>query len=129
MGAYSTLEVSRKKALEIWKTLCESNIEPTDKQLEGIFENFCLYENLYNCSVNSYTDEGEDDSSVESYVESEIRKLQLPNSIPFTFAHLKRKIEWDELCDIIGVDYYNENKIQDTEVFDIEQEIIQQYNL
>lgn len=67
----------------------------------------------------------------DEYIESldfEIKE----STIGFTYSYLKRKFDWDDICDITGLNYYCRNEgyeIKDSEVFQVKESIAKQFNL
>lgn len=52
--------------------------------------------------------------------------------ISFSFSFLRRKLDWEDFCDLTGIDYYatrNGFEIKDTETFEITESKAKQYNL
>lgn len=61
----------------------------------------------------------------------EVEKIE-EETIPITYSTLKRKIEWNELHEIIHVGYYALREgfeIKDTEIFHIPLSVVEKYNL
>jgi len=66
---------------------------------------------------NSYYDAPLDE---DEYIESLKGVVAEEDKISFTFSFLRRKIDWEQFCDLTGVDYYatrNGFEIKDSEVF------------
>lgn len=54
------------------------------------------------------------------------------DKISFTYSFLRRKIDWEEFCDLTGIDYYakaNGWEVKDTEIFYITESQAKKYNL
>ncbi len=54
------------------------------------------------------------------------------DKISFTYSFLRRKLDWEEFCDLTGIDYYsiaNGYKINDDDVFYITESKAKQFNL
>lgn len=54
------------------------------------------------------------------------------DKISFTYSFLRRKIDWEEFCDLTGIDYYakaNGFEIKDDDVFYIAESKAKQFNL
>jgi hypothetical protein len=71
---------------------------------------------------------------VEKGVDETLVTITKPDEklIGFSYAFLKRKLDWDEICRLTGVDYYALNRgfeIKDNEIFEIEESIAKSYNL
>jgi hypothetical protein len=72
----------------------------------------------------------DEDEFIESLKKSE--KITEEEKIPLTFAYLKSKLDWSDICDVTGLDYYclnNGYEIKSYEVFNIDKIIAKQYNL
>jgi hypothetical protein len=68
----------------------------------------------------------------DEYIKSLEPKSEEVELIPFTYAYLKRKLDWTDFCDITGVSHYALNEgfvIEDTEIFKIEKELAIQSKL
>lgn len=50
MGVYSTLHISRTKALEVWRSKILKTSEPSNEELSDILDVY-LEPRLYNCRV------------------------------------------------------------------------------
>jgi len=61
MGAYSTLNITRSKALAVWRTHITN--DPTDDELET-FMDTVLAERLYNCRIVADGDEYNNDDEL-----------------------------------------------------------------
>ena len=61
MGAYSTLNITRKKALEIW--IANITADPTTEELERFMDNY-LEPRLYNCRIVADSDEYNNDDEI-----------------------------------------------------------------
>jgi len=71
-------------------------------------------------------------SDVDEYMD--IINLPEPKEeeIPFSYSFLRRKLEWEQFCDLTGVGYYARNEgyeIKDSEIFEITESKAKQYNL
>lgn len=67
----------------------------------------------------------------DEYIESLNPKIE-ESTIRFTFDYLKHKLDWEDICDITGLDYYCRNRgfeIKDSEIFNIKESIAKQYKL
>jgi hypothetical protein len=52
--------------------------------------------------------------------------------IPFSYGFLRRKLDWEDFCDLTGVDYYatkNGFEIKDNETFEISESKAKEFNL
>jgi len=57
---------------------------------------------------------------------------QEEETVSFTYSFLRRKLEWSDICELTGVDYYAINngfEIKDSEVFEIKESKAKEYNL
>ena len=75
-------------------------------------------------TVLEFHKEWYNDNFKESVVEED--------KISFTYSFLRRKIDWEEFCDLTGIDYYsiaNGYKINDDDVFYITESKAKQFNL
>lgn len=53
-------------------------------------------------------------------------------TVSFTYSFLRRKLDWEDFCDLTGIDYYakrNGFEIKDNEVFEITESNAKKYNL
>lgn len=127
MSIYTTLHISRNKALDAYQEATQKL--PTNEELEEWLEAFCLKENFYNCVITN--ENNEDDYRLDGLTYSKFKELEQEEyTEPFTYSSLKRKIDWDDLHTLIGVDYYcQSDRIEDSEIFDIKQSDIEKYNL
>lgn len=67
----------------------------------------------------------------DEYIESLNPKIE-EETIPFSYSFLRRKLEWEQFCDLTGVDYYatrNGYEIKDTEIFNIKESKAKEFNL
>lgn len=65
------------------------------------------------------------------YIESLNPKTE-EETVSFTYSFLRRKLEWEDFCDITGIDYYakkNGFEIKDHEIFEIKESVAEQYGL
>lgn len=68
---------------------------------------------------------------------NELQKFQFhaeveEDKISFTYSFLRRKIDWEQFCDLTGIDYYairNGYEIKDDEIFYITESKAKQFNL
>lgn len=68
---------------------------------------------------NSYFDAPLDE---DEYIDSLKEAVIEDEKISFTYSFLRRKIDWEEFCDLTGVDYYAKREgyeIKDSEIFEI----------
>jgi hypothetical protein len=66
------------------------------------------------------------------YIESLNPKEVEEDKIYFTYSFLKRKLEWEQFCELTGVDYYatrNGFEIKDTDIFYVIESKAKQFNL
>ena len=52
--------------------------------------------------------------------------------VSFTYSFLRRKIDWEQFCDLTGIDYYakaNGYEVKDNEIFYITESKAKQFNL
>jgi hypothetical protein len=66
------------------------------------------------------------------YINSLSQKVVEEDKISFTYSFLRRKIDWEEFCDLTGIDYYakrNGYEIKDSEIFYIPESRAKQYDL
>lgn len=61
MGAYATLNITRKKALEIW--ISEQMSLPNDQELERFIDDY-LEPRLFNCRIVADGDEYNNDDEI-----------------------------------------------------------------
>lgn len=67
----------------------------------------------------------------DDYIEG-LNTVVEEDKISFTYSFLRRKIEWEQFCDLTGIDYYaiaNGYQIKDDEVFYITESKAKQFNL
>lgn len=65
------------------------------------------------------------------YIESLNPKIE-EETVYFSYSFLRRKLDWEQFCDLTGVDYYalkNGYEIKDTEIFNIEESKAKEFNL
>lgn len=68
---------------------------------------------------------------VDLYIESLSPKIE-EETISFSYSFLRRKLDWEQFCNLTGVDYYaraNGFEIKDTENFDIKESKAKEFNL
>lgn len=69
---------------------------------------------------------------VEYFIEGKNERTIEEEKISFSYSFLRRKLEWEQICDLTGIDYYatrNGFEIKDTETFEITESKAKQYNL
>jgi hypothetical protein len=67
----------------------------------------------------------------DEYIES-LNPKPTEDKIGFTYSFLRRKLDWEEFCDLTGIDYYaraNGYEIRDDEVFSIKESDTKRLNL
>lgn len=75
-----------------------------------------------------YFTEYDESEYIDSLKESVIEE----DKISFTYSFLRRKIDWEQFCDLTGIDYYAKAKgyeVKDDEVFYIAESKAKQFNL
>lgn len=68
----------------------------------------------------------------DEYINSLNKLVIEEEKIPFTYAFLRRKLDWEEFCDLTGIDCYairNGFEIKDTEMFNVTESKAKEYNL
>ena len=66
---------------------------------------------------------------VDEYIESLNPKVE-EKTIPLTAGYLLKKLDWEEFCDLTGIDYYAKREgriIKDDEVFHIPESKVKQF--
>jgi hypothetical protein len=77
----------------------------------------------------SYYDTPENE---DEYINSLNESVVEEDKIPLTYCFLRRKIDWEQFCDLTGVNYYakaNGYEIKNDEVFYITESKAKQFNL
>jgi hypothetical protein len=72
------------------------------------------------------------DRNWESLQSGEFFEEPEEKTIPFTKAHLVRKLGWNKFCEITGIDYWCESErgvIEDEEIFRIKQSVAHSLDL
>lgn len=78
----------------------------------------------------SYTNDENIDE--EDYINNLNKSVVEEDKISFSYSFLRRKLEWEQFCDLTGVNYYAKNEgyeIKDSEIFEITESKAKQYNL
>lgn len=68
----------------------------------------------------------------DEYIESLNLSVVEEDKISFTYSFLRRKLDWEQFCDLTGIDYYakrNGYEIEDSEIFYITESKAKQFNL
>lgn len=68
----------------------------------------------------------------DEYIESLNSQSVDEDKISFSYSFLRRKLSWEEFCDLTGTDYYaiaNGYEIKDTDLFDITESKAKEYDL
>jgi len=68
----------------------------------------------------------------DEYIESLNPKQVDEEKISFTYSFLRRKLEWEDFCDLTGINYYatrNGFEIKDNEIFEITESEAKEYDL
>lgn len=66
------------------------------------------------------------------YIESINKAIVEEDKISFTYSFLRRKIDWEQFCELTGINYYakaNGYEVKDDEVFYITESKAKQFNL
>lgn len=69
---------------------------------------------------------------LEDFLKNGFKEEVEEETVSFTYSFLRRKIDWEQFCDITGIDYYatrNGFEIKDHEIFEIKESIAKQYGL
>ena len=69
------------------------------------------------------------DSMLNEYIES-LNPKQEEKTIPLTAGYLLKKLDWEEFCNLTGIDYYATREgyvIKDDEVFHIPESKVKQF--
>ena len=85
-------------------------------------------EGWYTRQDNSYADITE---SIDEYIES-LNPKQKEETVSFTYSFLRRKLDWEEFCNLTGIDYYaikNGYRIEDNEIFKLTESQAKKFNL
>jgi hypothetical protein len=67
----------------------------------------------------------------DEYINS-LNEVFKEEKIPFSYAFLRRKLDWEDFCDLTGIGYYatrNGFEIKDNETFEISESKAKEYNL
>lgn len=95
----------------------------TEEDLRAAFrEGYARGENNYRYSPQ------EEDEYIKGFKTEEVEE----ETVSFTYSFLRRKLEWEDFCDITGIDYYakrNGYGIKDHEIFEIKESTAKQYGL
>jgi len=87
---------------------------------------------LIDDSYRPYTRDNFQGSNVlEEFLRGDFENLK-EETVSFTYSFLRRKLEWSDICELTGVDYYAINngfEIKDSEVFEIKESKAKEYNL
>jgi len=78
--------------------------------------------------ANNYFDAPLDE---DEYIESLKETVVEEGKISFTYSFLRRKLDWEQFCELTGVDYYALNngfEIEDSEIFYITETQAKQLN-
>lgn len=57
---------------------------------------------------------------LEDFLKNGFKKVVKEETVSFTYSFLRRKIDWEEFCDLTGISYYAKKdgyEIRDNEVF------------
>jgi NADH:ubiquinone oxidoreductase subunit C len=68
----------------------------------------------------------------DDYINSLKETVIEEDKVSFTYSFLRRKIDWEQFCDLTGIDYYakaNGYEVKDNEVFYITESKAKQFNL
>ena len=69
----------------------------------------------------------------DEYIESLNHKEVEEETVSFTYSYICRKLDWEEFCEISGIDYYltryGREVIKDHETFEIKESTAKQYGL
>lgn len=77
---------------------------------------------------NNYFDAPLDE---DEYIES-LKEKVVEETVSLTYSFLRRKLDWEQFCDLTGVSYYAKKEgyeIKDNEVFEITESEAKQYGL
>jgi len=69
---------------------------------------------------------------LEDFLLNGFAEEKVEETISFSYSFLRRKLGWEQFCDLTGVDYYatrNGYEIKDTEIFDIKESKAKEFNL
>lgn len=73
------------------------------------------------------------DEIIEDFILNGLKETVVEEEeISFSYSFLRRKIEWEEFCDLTGIDYYakaNGYEIKDDDIFRIKESKAKQFNL
>jgi len=78
-------------------------------------------------SINTFLSE-----DVDKYIDSLNEVSKEEEKIPFSYGFLRRKLDWEDFCDLTGVDYYAKRNgfvIEDNETFEISESKAKEFNL
>lgn len=97
---------------------------------EGDLRNLvALIDNAY----RAYTrDNFQGDSILEEFLKEDNGKEVIENKVSFTYSFLHRKLDWEQFCDLTGIDYYatrNGFEIKDEEIFYFTESKAREYEL
>lgn len=69
---------------------------------------------------------------LEDFLKNGFKEEVEEETVSFTYSFLRRKLQWEDFCDITGIDYYakrNGYEIKDHEIFEVKETVAKQYGL
>jgi hypothetical protein len=103
------------------------------KTKEELYEKVMHYAHLLEDKLSyNETEEGKRWSKLVNKLQDFNFDEVIEEKIPFSYAFLRRKLDWEDFCDLTGVDYYatrNGFVIKDNETFEISESKAKEYNL
>lgn len=125
MSIYTTLSISRQKALELYHRV-HSSI--TNEQLESFIEEYCMEGTCYNCMIIDNPNYKDDTSQIFDLFDA----AEKAKTVPFTFAYLERKLGWSVFCELTNTDEWCRNEgfdIRPEAVYYIKESDVRKHNL
>lgn len=86
----------------------------------------------YSNGIDNYVSTGLSTKDEDEYIESLNIKTVEEDKVCYSYSFLRRKLEWENFCDLTGIDCYairNGFEIKDTDLFYITESKAKQFNL
>lgn len=82
--------------------------------------------------IDNYNSNGMYTLDEDEYIGKLSKEIEEESKITFSWAFLRRKLEWTEFCDLTGIDYYATREgyeIKDTDTFEVTEQKAKEFNL